>query len=66
MANTVMMMDSLGIVANGNNATLGDFDLDRIDTIIEQVAGIPAFNVPDGLSASDLVTNEFIDPSIGR
>jgi hypothetical protein len=66
VANTVMMMDSLGIVANGNNDTLGDFDLDRIDTIIEQVSGIPAFNVPDGLSAGDLVTNEFIDPSIGR
>ncbi len=66
VANTVMMMDSLGIVANGTNGTLGDFDLDRIDTIIEQVAGIPAFGVPDGLSASDLVTNEFIDPSIGR
>ena len=66
VASTVMMMDSLGIVANGSNDTLGDFDLDRIDTIIGQVAGIPAFNVPDGLSASDLVTNEFIDPSIGR
>ncbi len=66
VTNTVMMMDSLGIVANGDNGTLGDFDLDRIDTIIEQVADIPAFNVPDGLSASDLVTNEFIDPSIGR
>ena len=66
VASTVMMMDSLGIVANGNNDTLGDFDLERIDTIIEQVSGIPAFNVPDGLSAGDLVTNEFIDPSIGR
>lgn len=66
VASTVAMMDSLGIVANGNNDTLGDFDLDRIDTIIGQVAGIPAFNVPGGLSASDLVTNEFIDPSIGR
>ena len=66
VASTVAMMDSLGIVANGTNDTLGDFDLDRIDTIIEQVAGIPAFSVSDGLSASDLVTNEFIDPAIGR
>lgn len=66
VASTVAMMDSLGIVANGNNDTLGDFDLDRINTIIDQVAGIEAFNVPDGLTASDLVTNDFIDPSIGR
>ncbi len=66
VANTVAMMDSLGVVANGNNDTLGDFDLDRIDTIIDQVAGIEAFNVPEGLTAGDLVTNEFIDASIGR
>ena len=66
VANTVEMMDSLEIVANGSNDTLGDFDLARIDAVIAQVADIPAFNVEDGLSAEDLVTNEFIDPSIGR
>ena len=66
VAQTVEMMDSLGIVANGNNDTLGDFDLARIDEVIAQVADIPAFNVQDGLSVEDLVTNEFIDPSIGR
>ena len=66
VVNTVDMMDSLEIVSNGNNDTLGDFDLARIDEVIAQVADIPAFNVEDGLSAEDLVTNEFIDPSIGR
>jgi hypothetical protein len=66
VANSVAMMDSLGVVANGNNDTIGDFDLDRINTIIEQVSGIDAFNVPDGLTAEDIVTNQFIDPSIGR
>lgn len=66
VVNTVAMMDSLGVVANGPNGTLGDFDLARIDMIIEQVADIAAFNAPDGLSASDLVTNDFIDESIGR
>lgn len=66
VANTVEMMDSLGIVANGNNDTLGDFDLARIDEVISQVTDIPAFNVQDGMSAGDLVTNEFIDESIGR
>ncbi len=66
VANTVDMMDSLGVVANGPNDTLGDFDLDRINAIIDQVSGIDAFNVPEGLTAEDLVTNQFIDPSIGR
>ncbi len=64
--NSVEMMDSLGIVANGTNDTLGDFDLDRIDEVISQVTGIEAFAVPEGLEAADIVTNEFIDPSIGR
>lgn len=66
VVNTVAMMDSLGVAANGNNGTLGDFDLARIDEIIDQVSDIAAFNVPDGLTASDFVTNEYIDESIGR
>lgn len=66
VANTVEMMDSLGIVSNGPNDTLGDFDLERIDAVIDQLAELESFDVPEGLTASDIVTNEFIDPTIGR
>lgn len=66
VANTVEMMDSLGIVSNGPNDTLGDFDLDRIDAVVDQLAELDSFDVPEGLTASDIVTNEFIDPTIGR
>jgi hypothetical protein len=65
-ANTVVEMGSRGIVGNGGNNTIGDFDLDRVDGVIaataERVTSIP---VPEGLTAQDLVTNEFIDPSVG-
>ncbi len=66
VANTVVEMGSLDIVSNGPNQTIGDFDLDRVTSVItiteEQ---IPSVAVPEGLSAEDLVTNEFIDESIG-
>ena len=65
VADAVQKMDALGIVANGPDDTIGNYDLDRLQDIIDIVRDIPAFNVPEGLTAADLVTNEFIDPSIG-
>jgi hypothetical protein len=67
MANTVAMMDSLGIVSNGDDDILGNFDLDRVDNVISIIdSKVPSITVSAGLSASDLVTNRFIDPTIGR
>ena len=66
VADAVVKMDELGIVSNGPDSTLGNYDLDRIQAIIHTVADMEAFAVPAGLTAADLVTNEFIDPSIGR
>ena len=67
MANTVAMMDSLGIVSNGDDDILGNFDLDRVDNVISIIdSKVPSIKVSAGLSASDLVTNRFIDPTIGR
>ncbi len=67
MTNTVELMDSLGIVGNGPNSTIGDFDMDRVNAVMkvtkEQVASIP---FPDDITAEDIVTNRFIDESIGR
>ena len=58
----------LGLVSNGDNDTLGDFDMDRIQEVLDKVTPIfteqgtpPA----DGLTPDKLATNEFIDDSIG-
>jgi len=64
VVNTVAVMEDLAIVDNGPNDTLGDFDTDRVQNLIDQVRDIPAFTVTD-VAADDIVTNEFIDPSIG-
>ncbi len=63
-AYSVATMKELGLVGNGSNGTLGDFDLERADRVLQQMkdAGL---SVPADLTAADLYTNEFIDPSIG-
>jgi hypothetical protein len=58
----------LGLVGNGSNDTVGDFDTERVQQIIdittplfEKLGTAPA----SGLAPDALVTNEFIDTSIG-
>jgi hypothetical protein len=58
----------LGLVGNGSNDTVGDFDTERVQQIIdittplfEKLGTAPA----PGLAPDALVTNEFIDTSIG-
>jgi len=59
-------MTDLGLVANGPDSTLGNFELDRVEEIIKVISEqVGSIEVPAGLTAEDLVTNEFIDPSIG-
>ena len=57
----------LGLVGDGDDGVHGNFDLDRVQTLIDQVTPIftdqgtpPA----DGLTPEDVVTNEFIDDGI--
>ena len=59
----------LGLIGNGPNDTIGDFDMDRVNAVIALLDPIYS---PQGLetydpnvTATDIVTNEFIDPSIG-
>lgn len=54
----------LNLMGNGPDSTIGNFDLDRIEGVLADIRDAGA-NVPDGLTANDLVTNEFIDPTIG-
>ena len=59
---------SLKIAGNGTNGTLGDFDVTRVQRVIDIVSPIYAGqrkDIKSGLTTQDLVTNEFIDPSIG-
>ena len=57
-----------GLISNGPDDTIGNFDLDRVNALIEKA--IPVYTSlgqppVEGLTAEDVVTNEFIDPSIG-
>ncbi|MDX6739621.1 hypothetical protein [Actinocorallia sp. A-T 12471] len=55
----------MGLVANGDNATLGDYDLARVQKLIDLIGEYaPDADVAD-VKPEDLVTNEFIDTSIG-
>jgi len=64
----VKQMQKLGIVGNGTNNTLGDFDLKRVQSVIDEF--VPMFKkdniqtMKPGLKASDIVTNRFIDPKV--
>jgi hypothetical protein len=62
----VETMKRLGIVSNGDTPTFGDFESPRIDDFIAKAVPIlraQGIEVPD-LTASDIATNEFLDPSI--
>ncbi|MBF4572413.1 ABC transporter substrate-binding protein [Herbiconiux sp. VKM Ac-1786] len=57
-----------GISGNGDNDTLGDFDEARVQDLMDKV--IPVYTTQgvtpaDGLTPADLVTNEFLDTTIG-
>ena len=61
---SVAKQKELGLIGNGPDATLGNFDLARVQTAIDQMKDA-GFEVPATLTAETIVTNEYIDPSIG-
>jgi hypothetical protein len=64
----VKTMLDIGLVANGPDKTLGNMEESRIQKIIDIVGPALAKGgkpIKDGLKASDLFTNEFVDPNIG-
>jgi hypothetical protein len=66
-AAAVESMKALGLVGNGPDQTLGNFDLPRVDktiTLLKPIFAARGVKVPKDLSAKDIVTNEFVDPSI--
>jgi hypothetical protein len=63
----VSAMRQLGIVDNGHDTTLGNFDEDRMRRLIGIVAPIFAGQrkpIRENLTPGDVTTNEFIDKSI--
>jgi hypothetical protein len=64
---SVQQQVELGLVGNGDNETLGDFDTDRVQKVLDVMGPIATeLGTPpaEGLTVDDLVTNEFIDESI--
>src|SRR6266540_765421 len=64
----VQQMRQLGIVANGPDATLGNFDPARLPRLIAIVGPISAGQrkpIKPNLTPADVGTNQFIDPAIG-
>ena len=57
-------MTELEIHGNGPDSTVGNFDLDRANELINTIRDAGA-EVPADLTAEDMYTNEFIDESIG-
>lgn len=57
-----------GIVGNGPDDTVGNLDADRVQSLFDIVVPIyteAGLTPAEGLKATDIYTNEFIDPSIG-
>ncbi|MDY7105175.1 MAG: ABC transporter substrate-binding protein [Actinomycetota bacterium] len=69
VAEAVEIMTELGLHGNGPDDTIGDFEEDRVQGVIDlllpifEADGLDSFN-PD-VAVSDIVTNEYIDESIG-
>ncbi|MBU3688150.1 MAG: nitrate ABC transporter substrate-binding protein [Acidimicrobiales bacterium mtb01] len=63
-AYSVETQKKLGLVGNGPDKTLGNFDFDRANKVLQQMkdAGL---DVAADLKAEDIYTNEFINPDIG-
>jgi hypothetical protein len=60
-----MLKDQL--VANSPDGTLGSFDTARVEAFIGKATPIyqaEGSKMKEGLTAADIVTNEFIDPSV--
>ncbi|CAD5995060.1 ABC transporter substrate-binding protein [Agreia sp. COWG] len=65
---SVKTMRDLGLASNGDNDYIGDFDEARVQKIIDTDTPIfTKLGTPpkDGITASDLFTNEFLDKTIG-
>lgn len=61
---SIATMKELGLVSNGSDSTLGNFDFDRANGVLDKMRAAE-LDIPSDLKAEDIYTNEFIDMSIG-
>jgi hypothetical protein len=54
----------LGLVGNGPDGIVGNMEPERVQGVIDKMVAA-GMDIVDGLQASDISTNEFIDESIG-
>ncbi len=63
---SVKTQKELGLVGNGPDKTLGNFDFVRLQKYLDQMIKTGGFKgIPAGFNIKDQYTNEFIDPKIG-
>ena len=62
---SVKVQKERGLVGNGGNETLGDFDMERVAKMFEIVKPWLDERANPEVKPEDVVTNRFIDPSIG-
>ena len=61
---SVQAQKDLGLIGNGPDSTVGNMDESRIADVIAKIAAA-GFDVDPTLEPGDIITNEFIDESIG-
>ncbi|MBV7332360.1 ABC transporter substrate-binding protein [Chloroflexi bacterium TSY] len=54
----------LGLIGNGSDEIVGNMDADRVQSVIDKMK-VAGMEVSESLQASDIITNEFIDETIG-
>ena len=63
------LFEELGIGSNGPDATYGNFDLDRVQSLYDELLPLLdelGIEYDSSITVDGVVTNQFIDPSIGR
>ena len=61
---SVQTQKDLGLVGNGPDDTIGNFDPARVEQMLQILRDAGA-DVPSDLTAEEMYTNQFLDPSIG-
>ncbi len=61
---SVQTQRDLGLIGNGSDGIVGNMDTGRIQSVIDKIVAA-GMDISAGLSVGDIVTNEFIDTSIG-
>jgi hypothetical protein len=54
-----------GIISNGPNRTLGDFDMVRSTLLLSRLRPFLDIRAKPGVRPQDIVTNRFVDPAVG-